>query len=104
MNLYYSPEDFGLTLLGVIDWSDGNYVFDYTAVWTDNAGRVFYFDDSGCSCPIPFDGLTVRDLQVAHRPQDIITHLANRASNNYGGRRLDERASLVERVREVFSR
>lgn len=104
MNVYYSPEDFGLTLLGVIDWSDGNYVFDYTAVWMDEAGRVLYADDSGCSCPSPFEGMTIGDLQVAYRVQDVITHLANRANGNSDGRRLDERARIVEKVREAFSR
>ena len=51
MNIYYSPGKFGLTQVGMIDWSDGIYRFDYTVIWKDVAGNFFYGDDSGCSCP-----------------------------------------------------
>lgn len=34
-DLYYQPEQFGLTTLGEIEWSEPCYDFDLTAVWID---------------------------------------------------------------------
>jgi hypothetical protein len=65
VNVYYDPDEYGLETFGEIDWSDGNYVFDLTVVWRRTADGVFlYADDSGCSCPSPFENTTVNDLNV----------------------------------------
>lgn len=61
-NIYYDPGKFGLTLLGELDFSSGYYEFDYTAVWSDSSGTLYYLDDSGCSCPSPFEDYNVSDL------------------------------------------
>lgn len=54
-NIYYSPEKWGLTPVADIDWSDGDYVFDYRCVWKDANGVFYTARDSGCSCPSPFE-------------------------------------------------
>jgi hypothetical protein len=45
----------GLRLLDYVDYSSGDYCFDYRAVWTDKQGRLWTARDSGCSCPSPFE-------------------------------------------------
>lgn len=62
MTPYHDPEKFGLTMVGSIDFRDG-WEFDIVAVFRDSAGRLGYLEDSGCSCPIPFDGQGVDDLE-----------------------------------------
>jgi hypothetical protein len=62
--IYSSPEKYGLTTVGEIDYSDGCYQFDLTVVWRDAHGRLFYGDDSGCSCPSPFEDMGLTDLTV----------------------------------------
>ena len=53
MNVYDSPEAFGLTTVAVLK-ADLSYEFSIVAVWTD--GTKFYWQhDEGCSCPIPFE-------------------------------------------------
>lgn len=53
---YYQPEDFGLTSIGEVSWDNEFYQFDLTAVWRNNeTGVIYYADDSGCSCPSPFE-------------------------------------------------
>lgn len=54
-NIYSDPEKFGLKTVGTIDWREPNYSFDMTVVWVDKSKRLFWSDDSGCSCPIPFE-------------------------------------------------
>lgn len=51
--------DLGLEEVVSIDWSDGYYQFDMTlAYYQPSTGKFFWADDSGCSCPSPFEGFT----------------------------------------------
>jgi len=61
MDVYHSPEKFGLELIATVDHG-ASYEFDIFAVWTDNnkdnnpdGQKVYYATDSGCSCPSPFE-------------------------------------------------
>lgn len=76
---YYSPEKFGLRTIGEIQWGPACYSFDLTAVWQDTAtGALFYADDSGCSCPSPFQGQGRDDLTAIDKPQTFIDHVNQR--------------------------
>ena len=51
---YYDPASWGLEIVGVAS-EPIPYEFNMFCVWTD--GRVLYWAwDSGCSCPVPFEG------------------------------------------------
>jgi hypothetical protein len=96
-NIYYSPESYGLKILGEADIA-GSYEFDTLVVFQDaagslfyahdagslfyahdagslfyahDAGSLFYAHDSGCSCPIPFDGISVKDLTPILSAEDF---------------------------------
>lgn len=75
-DMYYSPEKFGLTVVGEVEF-EGGYGFDKTMVWRDRCGTLMYADDSGCSCPTPFEGKGVNDLTVA-TVGEIQEHLMGR--------------------------
>lgn len=77
-NIYYTPEEWLLTPVGEIDWSDGCYVFDITAVWRREDGHIVYAEDAGCSCPSPFEDTTVEDL-VPATTAGFQAHLEKRA-------------------------
>lgn len=77
MSIYYNPEKFGLKILGDIDWSSGYYEFDQTVVWQDEQGQMFYAEDSGCSCPSPFEGVGLDDLTACSFPE-LQAHLEKR--------------------------
>lgn len=55
-NPYYHPEDFGLTIVGMIE-VEPDYDFDMLVVWTDGT-TLYWAEDSGCSCPSPFEDFT----------------------------------------------
>lgn len=61
--IYYSPEDYGLRMLGTIELDDEPWQFHIVAVWQDiETGKVLYGYDSGCSCPLPFEDYTREEL------------------------------------------
>lgn len=62
-NPYYQPGNFGLELIGTIEWDEESYQFNMTAIWRDaeDSNVLFWASDAGCSCPSPFEGLKSRD-------------------------------------------
>jgi hypothetical protein len=57
-DVYYNPEKFGLTLVGMADEAGLSYEFSMFGVWKDAGGQLYYGADSGCSCPSPFEDFT----------------------------------------------
>ena len=53
-NPYYAPEVWGWRMIDSIDFG-ASYEFDIYAFFTDVSGYVRFGNDSGCSCPEPFD-------------------------------------------------
>lgn len=58
INLYDNPEKFDLIVVGELNDPGANWSFDDLVVWQHDSGRLFYAQDSGCSCPSPFENLT----------------------------------------------
>lgn len=95
-DMYYTPEQHGLQMIGQIDWSDGCYQFSLTVVWRRvSDGALLYGEDSGCSCPSPFEATAVEDLTVA-TVDEIMAHLRSRTAED--GDRSAEMATLLERM------
>jgi hypothetical protein len=107
MNIYSSPEKFALTTIGEVDWSDGDYVFDYTVVWQRAFdGRFVYAEDSGCSRPSPFEDIGIEDLVVLRKRgglDDFKAHCEQRQSAGSYDRSL-EVAELLERMHAAGAR
>lgn len=60
--LYYSPEKFGLRVVGELEDPMACYDFDTLVVWQHEDGRILWGVDSGCSCPVAFEDYDVSDL------------------------------------------
>lgn len=58
--VYDKPEKFGLLQIASADWG-GAWEFDMIVVWQHKTGRLYFGQDSGCSCPMPFEGVTALD-------------------------------------------
>lgn len=96
MNIYSDPASFGLTTVGEIEWTDEEYQFDMTAAWVDASGRYFWADDSGCSCPAPFEDVrSLGDLQSGSL-EDLLAHL-RRTAQQRGIFRADRISNLATR-------
>lgn len=63
--IYWNPEDFGLSVVGEIQWTEPCCDFDLTVLWRDATGKLYWGDDSGCSCPMPFEAVkSLDDLET----------------------------------------
>jgi hypothetical protein len=108
-NPYYNPENFGLELVGSIDWRDEDYSFDMTVVWKAKRGEYYIGDDSGCSCPSPFEDVTkLEELDGPHNKRALESALRFRVKQNasdgdnyYGSR---SRSELEKEVRELLAK
>ena len=54
MNPYYDAEKLDLEMYA-LDEPDMSYEYNTLDFWTTKDGRVFVAQDSGCSCPTPFE-------------------------------------------------
>ena len=61
-NIYSEPVAFGLRVFAEVDDADACYSFDTVVVWQDPITfEYFWADDSGCSCPSPFEDVLGRE-------------------------------------------
>ncbi len=59
-----NPEKYGFTLIAELEFG-GSYDFDTHLVFMNHLGLVYYVQDSGCSCPTPFDDINgVDDMEL----------------------------------------
>lgn len=104
-NPYYHPEKLGLNKVVDLDFSDGCYQFDLTAVWTKEGEKKFFWaDDSGCSCPSPFENVnTIEELQTGGFKQ-IRDHLTARFDGEYSYGsyvKITELHPVIEKLHEI---
>lgn len=67
-----------------VEWMGESWEFDQTAVFeSKETGMLFYADDSGCSCPSPFEDTSFDDLKPILRLQDWIDHTVERMNSRY---------------------
>jgi hypothetical protein len=76
-NPYYHPDKYDLTILGEVQWGEPSYDFDLTVVWQGSDGQLYMADDSGCSCPSPFEETSFESLQRVTK-HEALEYLTNR--------------------------
>lgn len=57
-----------LSYVGSFDWDQEQWQFNVTQVWKETRGRYYVASDSGCSCPMPFDGMDYTDSKGVYGP------------------------------------
>jgi hypothetical protein len=61
VNVYYSPSEFGLELVGELEDNQACYDFDTLIFLRDvKTGAIYSARDAGCSCPTPFEDFFYR--------------------------------------------
>lgn len=112
-NVYYHPEKSGLVLVDSLDRPNMSYEYETLIVLQHiDSGRIFYAQDSGCSCPVPFEDFYL------NRPDDtnlIEVNAINFSSfesdiksfgNTYSdcGIPLHEREAIVDKVKKLLKK
>jgi hypothetical protein len=99
-DVYYNPENFGLETIGEVDWDDESYSFNMTAVWCDKeTGQLYWADDSGCSCPSPFEDYNDRDKLTAGTAGELDAHLKGNLESAASGDAAGQVADLMLRIK-----
>lgn len=81
-NIYDNPEKYGLTEVGGFDGWNEIYSFDKFVVWKDESGVYYWAEDSGCSCPTPFEYYDSTDL-LQHGSLDRAIDAAREWAEDY---------------------
>ncbi len=55
--IYGNPEQWGLKVFAEVSNPALDYEFSMFVVWQDKDSNLLYAEDSGCSCPEPFEGI-----------------------------------------------
>jgi hypothetical protein len=99
-DVYSTPEKHGLETLGDVEWDDEDYQFNITAVWRDKeTGQIYWADDSGCSCPSPFEDYRDRDQLTAGSADELDAHLKGNLEGALNGAAAGQVADLMLRVK-----
>lgn len=55
-NIYYNPDNCGFRIYAEYDGPHEDYAFNIHIILQDLiTGEYYYAEDSGCSCPVPFE-------------------------------------------------
>lgn len=105
-NIFYFPKKHGLELVGVIDFSNEDNFYYYTAVWRSISGTLYYGDDIDCHCcRDPFDRVTSpRNLNKADDLNKIRRHLERRFREEAPRFDRDRRDKLAEEIVELMAK
>lgn len=97
MGMYYGDMPEGVTFIGDIEWDNEAYQFDMTGIWKTKRGEYWIGDDSGCSCPSPFENVHgIDDLDGPYNKAGLRSALESRIKEGSHGR------SEAELRKEVF--
>lgn len=95
-NIYYDPEKFDLEIIETVD-AGHSYEFDMLALF--RRGNNFYIGtDSGCSCPLPFEGVGVNDLTEIDNLGTLLTEVATWADIGWSDEHAEHRARLGNEI------
>ena len=72
ISIYTSPEDANLEIVGYLE-EDMDWEFHILAVWKDKeSGKLFWGEDTGCSCSIAFEDDHFNDADDTSLYSDLL--------------------------------
>jgi hypothetical protein len=107
-DVYYNPEQYGLMTVGEISFDDDSYQFDMGVVWWHPERHVFFYaEDSGCSCPPPFEDFYA--IESLGQPLDLAAltaKLRTLTAKEYGSTDTPvavQASSVIDRARDLVA-
>ena len=92
-NPYYSPEKCGLEQMYSLHGEE-DYSFDMAVIWRDSdSGKYYFAQDSGCSCPSPFEDFHSLD-DLTELNADTLYSLKETAENLYNVDKAEARSFI----------
>jgi hypothetical protein len=95
----YDPGSHGLRVVDSLDEPGMSYEFHTLCVWQHTSGKLYWAEDSGCSCPTPFENYqNVGDLNhLGAAGFDAFVRAVEAFPVN-----LTEQHDLIKKVRELL--
>lgn len=98
-NVYYNPDDSGLTLVGELEDDNASWSFDTLIVLREDiSGNLYAAHDSGCSCPCPFED--VRSFSDLTRIRSVVELEQFVKAHEISGWSVENRTALYKQVSE----
>ena len=95
-NVYYNPEKFDLRPVAEIELDHESWQFNIVCVWQHTKTGEFYMgQDSGCSCPSPFEDYTSLDKLDRLVYDDLEKWVKSAVNQN-------EMADFLKKVRQAI--
>jgi len=93
-NVYYSPEKYGLEIVGTVDVEVPDYSFSIIGVfYSPTTGSFYLGHTAGCSCPTPFEEFEqIEDLDEHKTAQAVVSALL------YYGSTYEDSGDLIARI------
>lgn len=111
-NVYYNPEQLGLEILGTLDEPNLSYEYNtFLVVRHPESGRVFWAQNSGCSCPTPFEDFYFRGPDNTDMDEATVlgffrfeAEVMSFCNESYKEGRIPqhERVTLIDRVKRTL--
>lgn len=98
MSVYEDPKRHGLVIVAEIGDDDASYSFNDIVVWKHiDSGRFYWAQDSGCSCPSPFEDYdNIDDLTRLFSVHEL--EMWMEAEGRSPARSLDNRIEFLRKV------
>jgi len=99
-NPYYHPEKCGLEKVAELEHSSGSFEFDTQVVWRHlDSGKLYWAEDSGCSCPIPFEGT---ELEHMEEIRNLGAFRIRAMEKGYSEASYANKMEFIEKVEKAF--
>ncbi len=101
-NVYYHPEDWGLTVVAEAEYSSQCYEFDTRVVWKDSLGILYTARSSGCSCPTPFEEFSSpADLERVDIT-DLRREVREESTGDYAQLSMADAQAFIRKVKRAY--
>lgn len=102
-NPYYNPEAVGAERIGELERPNLSYAFSIFLVLREKAtGLVFFADDSGCSCPSPFEDHEFPRSFVCAPSADVLKAAIFSWGKDFDGHSFVDRDEVDALARKAF--
>ena len=99
---YYNPEKFDLEIVECFE-EEPDYSFDMFVIWRHKDGTIYVAQDSGCSCPSPFENFgSLEDLTKFSDSKSLIEEFDS-WNRGYGNSLKEPAVSEAhQKIRAIF--
>jgi hypothetical protein len=110
-NFYYYPDKSGLEIIESLNIYD-DYGFDMFIIWKNKDNNLYYAQDTGCSCPTPFEEFnSIEELSpITHNSfhqfkTDFKSYSSkSRESSSYIPIKITKEQEIIQKIKDLLNK